>query len=152
MPAAFSGVYGFKPSHGRTSMKGAAGSVSDQRFPSFTLLKVLQGKGQVVIPTIAGIMGPQLSTIHLVFKSLLATEPWLYDPDVLPIPYRSEAEHRSDQKASFAIFDSDGIVAPHPPIARALRMVREALKAESHKVIISPITNVTASANHAYGS
>lgn len=97
-----------------------------------------QGKGQVVIPTIAGMLGPQLSTLHLVFKSLLSTEPWLYDPDVLPIPYRSEAEYGPDQKASFAIYDSDGIVSPHPPIARALRMVTDALKAESHEVITIP--------------
>jgi amidase len=96
----------------------------------------LQDKGQVAMPAVAGMLGSQLSTLRLVFKSLLSTEPWLYDPDGVPIPYRSEVEYGANQKVSFALFDSDGIVAPHPPIARALRMVGDALKTESHKVII----------------
>jgi amidase len=50
------------------------------------------------------------------------------------MPWRdSEELHQRDQLC-FGIFASDGIVSPHPPIARALRMTVNALEALGHKV------------------
>jgi hypothetical protein len=37
--------------------------------------------------------------------------------------------------------DNDGIVAPHPPIARAMRVVKEALAANEHNVAGSTFQN-----------
>lgn len=68
-------------------------------------------------------------------EALLSSEPWLTDPGVLPIPWRKSLEiHSSVQKLSFAFMDFDGVVRPHPPIARALNMVKDALRATGHEV------------------
>ena len=93
-----------------------------------------------MIPTVVGILGPSISSLRLVFKALLSSEPWLHDPEVLPIPYRADAEYHPEtsKDLSFGILTSDGVVNPHPPITRAVRMVAEALKAEGHKVALCP--------------
>jgi amidase len=75
-------------------------------------------------------MGTSVSTLKLVFKSLLSTEPWLHDPDALPIPWRGDREFRMGSQGylpAFGFMPHDGIVAPHPPISRALNTVRAAL-------------------------
>ena len=100
----------------------------------------MQSPGQVVIPSIVGIIGTKLSSVRLMFESLLTTQPWLHDPDVLYIPWRGDAElslkHGSESaKPAFGLMKTDGIVSPHPPIARALRMVAEALQSKDHEVI-----------------
>lgn len=121
MPAAYNGIFSFKPSHGRISFKGAANS----------------SPGQTVIPTVVGILGPSIDSLRLVFKSLLSVEPWLHDPEVLPLPYRSEAalDPKKPEELTFGIFEADGVVTPHPPITRAVRMVSEALNAQGHNVV-----------------
>lgn len=90
----------------------------------------------MVIPTVVGMMGPSVSSLRSMFKALISTEPWLHDPDVLPLPYRSDAEcdPQKTPKLSFGIFEADGVVTPHPPITRAVREVAKALEAEGHKV------------------
>lgn len=121
MPAAFNGIYSFKPSHGRISFKGAANS----------------SPGQMVIPTVVGILGPSIASLRLMFKALLSAEPWLYDPEVLPMPWRSETEHLTGKppNLSFAVFPSDGVVTPHPPITRAVSIVAKALKAAGYDIL-----------------
>jgi len=73
------------------------------------------------------------------FKSLLSTEPWLRDPYVHPIPYRAELEYNPerDPLPTFGIMRDDGLVRPHPPIARAMNMVEAALRAAGHGVSYS---------------
>ena len=90
----------------------------------------------MVIPTVVGILGPSVSALRLMSKSLLSTEPWEHDPEVLPIPYRAEAECQTTElpNLSFGIFSADGVVTPHPPILRAVREVTEALEAAGHQV------------------
>lgn len=80
------------------------------------------------MPTVAGLMGHSVETLRLVFKSLLSIEPWLYDADVLPIPYREDKELADDEKPAFGFLADDGIVTPHPPIARALSTIKSALE------------------------
>ncbi|KAK4171361.1 Acetamidase [Triangularia setosa] len=115
MPAAYQGVYSIKPSAGRLSFRDVANT----------------GRGQEVMPTVAGIMAHSVASLRLVFKSLLSTEPWARDPYTQPIPWRSENEcqndNQSDRKPTFGFMPNDGIVVPHPPIARALEIVRQAL-------------------------
>jgi amidase len=76
MPSSYNGIYSIKPSPGRLSFKDAVGS----------------GLGNLAITAVAGIMGPYISSLRLVFKSLMQTRPWLYDPAVLPIPWRDDEE------------------------------------------------------------
>ena len=66
--------------------------------------------------------------------ALLSSEPWLTDPGVLPIPWRKPFEIDSGMKLSFGFMDFDGVVRPHPPITRALNMVKDALQATGHEV------------------
>ena len=66
----------------------------------------------------------------------MSAEPWLHDPELMPLPYRSELECSPETNLALGIFESDGIVTPHPPIVRAIREVKEALEAAGHKVVL----------------
>ncbi|KAK4450350.1 amidase signature domain-containing protein [Podospora aff. communis PSN243] len=107
---------GGSPSSGRISFKGVAST----------------GPGQQVMPAVVGLMGSSLATLESVFKSLLLTEPWLHDPYTSPLPWQGEKEYNVGTEhiptPAFGFFANDGIVTPHPPISRALRIVREALE------------------------
>jgi amidase len=68
--------------------------------------------------------------------SLVSTEPWLYDPDLIKIPWRQAEEYDQNetQQLCFGVMPTDGKVTPHPPIQRGIKMVTEAVKAAGHKV------------------
>ena len=91
----------------------------------------------MVIPTVVGILGPSIGSLREVFRALLSTKPWLHDPEILPLPYRHEAEidQEKHSKLSIGVFMTDGVVTPHPPITRAVREVQMALEAAGHEVI-----------------
>ncbi|KAK5449840.1 hypothetical protein LTS15_008412 [Exophiala xenobiotica] len=122
MPASFQGVFSLKPSAGRISFKDVANT----------------GPGQQVMPTVAGIMGHSIATLQLVFKSLLSTEPWLHDPNTLPIPWRTDKQYhvdKEDTKPAFGFLANDGLVTPHPPIARAMNVVKQALSDNGYELV-----------------
>ncbi|PMB68511.1 Acetamidase [Beauveria bassiana] len=119
MPSSYNGIYSIKSSPGRLSFKDAAGS----------------GLGNLAITAVVGIMGPSISTLHLVFKSLMETRPWEHDSSVLLIPWRSDQEVSPDDILNFGFMEHDGIVAPHPPIARALEIASNAVKNKGHQLI-----------------
>ena len=91
-----------------------------------------------MLPTVVGIMGESISCLQTVFRHLQSTQPWEHDPDVVELPWRREKEIRSDtdcwKAITFGLFTHDGIVTPHPPIQRALRMVEDALRASEYQV------------------
>ncbi|KUJ12171.1 amidase [Mollisia scopiformis] len=124
MPSAFAGLYSLKPSHGRISYKDVANSVP----------------GQPVIPSVIGIMAISLPSLRLMFKSLQSTKPWLDDPEVINFSSRLETEPNSialegSDKVSFGLYENDGMVVPHPPIQRALRIVQKALDLKGYKFV-----------------
>lgn len=126
MPASYNGIFSLKPSNGRISMKGAVG-------PS---------PGQQIMPAVPGIMGASIATIQLVLKSLLSTEPWLHDPYLVPIPWREAEEYHPESgklgeqchRPAFGIMENDGVVTPHPPVQRALKVVTVALNQMGYQV------------------
>ena len=73
-----------------------------------------------------------------VFKSLLSTEPWRHDPYILPIPWRAEKEYEVERESgyrpAFGFMLDDGVVTPHPPISRALRIVKQAMRDFGYQV------------------
>ncbi|KAL2866696.1 amidase signature domain-containing protein [Aspergillus lucknowensis] len=123
MPASFQGIFSIKPSAGRISFKDTANT----------------GEGQQVMPTVVGIMGHSVDALRMIFKSLLSLEPWLHDPYTLPIPWRPEKEYnaRSElgSKPAFGFLTNDGVLTPHPPISRAMEIVKEALANKGHQLI-----------------
>lgn len=96
----------------------------------------MNSPGQQVIPTVVGIFGASISCLQTVFRHIQSTKPWLSDPDVVELPWRREKEFhdRSTKSITFGIFAHDGIVTPHPPIQRALRMVEDALRSSNYEV------------------
>lgn len=91
-----------------------------------------------MLPTVAGIMGVSIGCLQTVFRHLQSTKPWLSDPDVVELPWRTEKEIHSEshnqKRITFGVFAHDGLVTPHPPIQRAIKMVESALKALNYQV------------------
>ena len=91
-------------------------------------------------------MGTSLDAIQLVLKSLISTEPWERDPNVVPLPWRESIFEHTMRRAmddgsandypplKLGIYSMNNVINPHPPIARGLRMVVDALNNAGHKV------------------
>ncbi|KAL6916189.1 hypothetical protein FSST1_007684 [Fusarium sambucinum] len=132
IPTGFCGIYSIKPTSNRLSYRDAANT----------------NPGQDTYRSSLGFMGTSIDALEIVFKSVLGAEPWLKDPAVLPIPFRkdmvdsylSRADSKGNAKSGgkplkMGVLWSDGVVGPHPPVIRGLRVVVEALKKAGHKVI-----------------
>lgn len=118
IPAAFNGLYGLRPSAGRLPYEGMANSMD----------------GQNSILSVVGPLATSVGSLRLLVKSLLSQEPWLHDPLVLELPWKS-APDLSGTPMTFGILKDDGVVKPHPPVARAVDMVIKAIKRAGHQVI-----------------
>ena len=90
-------------------------------------------------------MGTSLDAIKLVMASVLSTSPWLRDPNVVKLPWNSEVESSTLARATadgsagslpfkIGMYWADGVVTPHPPVQRGLRIVHALLRAMNHKV------------------
>ncbi len=92
-------------------------------------------------------MGTSLDALQLVMAAILSTRPWQRDPKVVPIPWRQDVVDATLARAAAAadgppsrvrplklgILWTDGMVSPHPPIVRDLRMVVDAVTKAGHK-------------------
>ena len=88
-----------------------------------------------------GILSTSLGGLELVFRSLLSAEPWLNDPVVVPMPWRQNFTDsildwagKPKRPLKIGILHNDGVVTPHPPIQRGIKMVEDALKRAGHTV------------------
>lgn len=127
IPAAFNGLYGLRPTSGRIPYEGIANSMDGQN-------------------TVLSVVGPLATTaggIKLMVRAILSTNPWLHDPLVVDMPWRSAEEQairqiiqsNSGEKLAFGLYANDGVVNPMPPVARAVKMVAEALRNAGHDII-----------------
>lgn len=82
-------------------------------------------------------MGESISSLRLTLRSLISLKPWTRDADVVNLPYREEelSAAATEVNLAFGLMKDDGIVRPHPPIARAIAMVSEALSEAGHQVL-----------------
>ncbi|PYH40789.1 putative general amidase GmdA [Aspergillus saccharolyticus JOP 1030-1] len=130
VPAALNGIYGLRPSSGRMPYEGAANTMD----------------GQNTILSVVGPMATSARALKLLFQAVLRQEPWSHDPLVVALPWREEmAQRASGEGLSFAILQHDGMVRPHPPVRRALALVRKGLEDRGHRVIEwSPPSHATA--------
>lgn len=132
IPAGFCGVFSIKPTPERLSYRDVANT----------------NPGQNTYRSTVGFLGTSLDALELLLKSVLSTEPWQRDPSVVPIPFRQEVldscSSRVDEQGyvkpaakplKIGVLWTDGVVGPHPPVLRGLRMVHDALKSSGHKVV-----------------
>jgi amidase len=130
IPAAFCGIYSVKPTHNRFSYRGAANT----------------NPGQNTYASSVGFLSNSIDALQLVMKSVLSTQPWLRDPEVVPIPWRQTLVDSTLSRASadgssnytplkLGIYWTDGVVGPHPPINRGLRAVVDTLRKAGHKIV-----------------
>ena len=126
IPAAFNGLYGLLPSPGRLSCLGVATSMD----------------GQNSTHLVPGPLSHSLKSLRLLVRSFLSLAPWLHDPLVLELPWRTEQEQQildlvkggTMEHMSFGVLMYDGGVMPQPPVRRAVDTVRRALEAQGCKV------------------
>jgi amidase len=91
-------------------------------------------------------MGTTIDAVKLVMTSVLSTEPWHRDPNVVNMPWDTEMEKsiltranrdgsaNKERPLKIGVFWTDGAVTPQPPIRRGLSIVRDVLKSMGHKV------------------
>ncbi|KAM6521671.1 hypothetical protein FSOLCH5_006427 [Fusarium solani] len=132
IPAGFCGVFSIKPTPERLSYRDVANT----------------NPGQNTYRSTVGFLGTSLDALELLLKSVLSKKPWECDPSVVPIPFRQEVidsySSRVDEQGhvkpaakplKIGVLWTDGVVGPHPPVLRGLRIVHDALKNSGHKVV-----------------
>lgn len=119
-PAAFCGVWGLRPSQKRISLQN-------------TIALATSTVQEAVVPVL-GPLARSAEDLDLFMKAVLDREPWKTDSLILPIPWR-DVPVPDAKKLKIAINYDDGVVRPTPPIARALKVAAEKLKAAGVEVV-----------------
>ncbi|PHH91282.1 hypothetical protein CDD83_1092 [Cordyceps sp. RAO-2017] len=117
VPAAFNGVYGFKPSVGRV--------------PLFGLECTMVGFESIM--AVAGPIGRSVDDLELFFQVVSDAKPWLTEP-LLATPWTSQTESMQSSKLKIGIMTWDEVVLPHPYITRVIGEVAAKLKEAGHEV------------------
>lgn len=91
-------------------------------------------------------MGSTVNAVKLVLTSLLSTEPWTQDPNVVKMPWNGNVETSTLARANLdrsangekplkiGLYWSDGFVTPQPPVSRGMKIVHDVLENLGHKV------------------
>lgn len=126
IPAMCDGTYGIKPSWQRIPYAGQEGGA-------------LPGAAKIAIPASAGPLTHSMRDIDLFFSAIAEQKPWLQDPDVVPYPWQSmpSANHK---RLRIGVVRRDGVIEPHPPIARLLDEVKTKLQKQDIDVVEMDIT------------
>lgn len=116
VPAAFNGLYGFKPSGKRVPTAGWECTMT----------------GAESITAVAGPMGHSIQDLELFFQVVSDSKPWLKEP-LLAMPWQSQIENLRDTKLKIGVMVCDEVVLPHPYITRVLRAVADQLQQDGHE-------------------
>lgn len=123
IPAACTGIYTIRPSHGR--------------FPHFDARSGLAG--QEAVASVHGPMGRSIADIRLFAEHVTNAKPWLKDPKCMPdMPWRSVT---LPAKPKIAVLWDNGMVQPTPPVKRALKETVDKLKAKGYEIVDWPATD-----------
>ncbi|OAA55169.1 Amidase [Cordyceps fumosorosea ARSEF 2679] len=123
VPAAFNGVYGFKPSGKRVPTGGWE----------------CTNLGAESITAVAGPIACSVRDLDLFMQITADARPWLREP-LLAMPWRSRLESSSDplaggqEKLKVGVMRWDEVVMPHPCITRVLDETAEKLRQAGHQV------------------
>ncbi|PVH15535.1 uncharacterized protein CXQ87_003377 [Candidozyma duobushaemuli] len=115
-PSAFNGIYGLRSTVGR--------------LPSSDYFSCQLGSESIL--SVTGPMTRSLALLDLVMKTITDSSPWLVDPSLYPLPWKAPKK----EKLKIGILYDDGLVAPQPPVARALKMVAEQLSKMSNVEVV----------------
>ncbi|KAK8052388.1 amidase [Apiospora rasikravindrae] len=116
-PAANNGIFGFKP--------------TSERLPTLGWSAPMEGC-EAILGTI-GPLSTSLEGIKLFMKTAVGAKPWLKSPNLVAMDWRDTTGLFSEKKLKVGVMWDDGVVKPHPPIARALCKVIDKLQ-KSQKV------------------
>ncbi|GAB7332275.1 hypothetical protein MBLNU13_g04115t2 [Cladosporium sp. NU13] len=112
-PAANQGLFGLKPTSYRLPLDGFAATMFGQ---------------EQIVPVI-GPLSTSLEGIKIFMKTLIDQKPWLYEPSLVPMPWRESNKQTptTTKPLRIGILLDDLIVKPHPPILRALETLTSKL-------------------------
>ncbi|KAH7119185.1 acetamidase [Dactylonectria macrodidyma] len=119
-PAAFCGIYGFKPTSTLLPMKSIIAT------PSVAELNI------------SGSIGPMcrsLRDLDLFMNSVLAAKPHLADPKVVPFPWTG-LKTPMNRPLKIGIINNDGFIEPQPPVKRAISWARKLLSDPKHADLV----------------
>ncbi|EJD03787.1 amidase [Fomitiporia mediterranea MF3/22] len=121
LPAACTGLYGFKASVARIPHKGLMGSHDG-------------------MDAIIGVLGPLTRSardLSLFCRVMLEYKPWLVEPPLLEIPWRQDVVDGKDlpSRLCFAVLWDDKVFKPEPAIIDALDKCKTLLTKMGHVVI-----------------
>jgi amidase len=120
VPSHLCGLFGLKPSAGRFSYAGVANS----------------HEGQSHVPSSIGPISPLLSNLIAMTKESLLAEPWILDPNVVPLPWRQDVFEQVQQRPlRIGFILDDGIVRPHPEVQIAVQRAATLFEQAGHKVV-----------------
>ncbi len=130
VPAAFTGIFGFKPTANRVSYKGCILPLPDGTAP------------QTKITASAGPLAASVSGLKLATEALLTDAMFEKDFCIPPIPFSNINFNLTlnAPKLRFGFFDDLALVTPSASVKRAMNLVREKLIAAGHDVVAVPIT------------
>ncbi|KAI0638878.1 general amidase [Trametes polyzona] len=124
IPSAFCGLYGLRPSYERLPYCNAVNSQV----------------GQESILSVLGPMTNSLEGVKLFTKAIIDARPWRKDPLAVRKAWSAReyalGDHGEGGHMCFAIMWDNGVVKPHPPLVRAMKIVKDALEAAGHTVIV----------------
>ncbi|EDU43702.1 acetamidase [Pyrenophora tritici-repentis] len=127
IPAMCDGTFGVKPSWDRIPYAGQEGGA-------------LPGASKIGIPASAGPLAHSMRDIELFFSAISAQQPWTTDADVAPLPWTPSSS--LPKKLRIGIVRRDGVIDPHPPIARLLDEVKSNLQNSGVQVVEADITSL----------
>lgn len=116
IPAACTGVFALRPSFGRFPTLGCRSGMP----------------GQEAVQSVNGPMARTIADIELEARAVVGGRPWLHDPRVVPVPWRAVD---LPPRLRLGVLWDDGMVAPTPPVARALAETVAKLRAAGHEVV-----------------
>jgi amidase len=110
-PAAFCGIYGWKPTSYMLPMKDML------RDPMPAELNVVPCTGP---------MGRSIRDMDLITRVVLDAEPYLEDPKMIPISWKG-LQTPIPRRLKIGIIENDGFIEPQPPVKRAVAWARKLL-------------------------
>ncbi|ODQ59226.1 hypothetical protein WICANDRAFT_63720 [Wickerhamomyces anomalus NRRL Y-366-8] len=116
IPAAFQGLFALRPCSGRLPYAKVTNSMAFQP----------------IVPSVIGPSARYLDDLKFFVKTIIDAKPWLYDPKTPPIPWR---EYEVPEKLTFGIIKNNGMITPHPPVARAMELIKSKLESLGHEVV-----------------